>query len=59
LLDDRCAVLVEPDDVSALAAALVAAARLPRVAARAHATAHCSQDQMIEQYEDLYRELAA
>ena len=28
LLDDRCAVLVEPDDVEALAAALLAAARL-------------------------------
>jgi glycosyltransferase involved in cell wall biosynthesis len=59
LLGDQCAVLVEPDDVEALAAALLAAARLPRAAARAHAEAHCSQDQMIGQYEDLYREVAA
>lgn len=59
LLDDRCAVLVEPDNVEALSAALLAAARLPRAAARAHAVAHCSQDQMIGRYEDLYREVAA
>jgi glycosyltransferase involved in cell wall biosynthesis len=59
LLDDRCAVLVEPDDVEALSAALFAAARLPRAAARAHAAAYCSQDQMIGQYEELYYEVAA
>ena len=59
LLDEQCAVLVEPDDVEALAAGLLAAARLSRAAARAHAVAHCSQDRMIEQYEDLYREVAA
>jgi glycosyltransferase involved in cell wall biosynthesis len=51
-------VLVEPNDVEALAAGLLAAARLPRAAARAHAAARCSQDQMIEQYENLYREAA-
>jgi glycosyltransferase involved in cell wall biosynthesis len=59
LLDDRCAVLVEPDDVQALCAGLRAAARLSRAAARVHAAARCSQDQMIAQYEDLYREVAA
>jgi glycosyltransferase involved in cell wall biosynthesis len=59
LLDDRCAVLVEPDDVGALSAGLLTAARLPRAAARAHAAARCSQDQMIAQYEALYREVAA
>jgi glycosyltransferase involved in cell wall biosynthesis len=59
LLDDRCAVLTEPDDVPALSAGLLAAARLSRVAARAHAAAHCSQDQMIGHYEDLYDEVAA
>jgi glycosyltransferase involved in cell wall biosynthesis len=59
LLDDRCAVLVEPDDIQALCAGLPAAARLSRAAARAHAAARCSQDQMIAQYEDLYREVAA
>jgi glycosyltransferase involved in cell wall biosynthesis len=59
LLDDRCAVLVESDDVEALSAALFAAARLPRAAARAHAAAYCSQGQMIGQYEELYYEVAA
>jgi glycosyltransferase involved in cell wall biosynthesis len=59
LLDDQCAVLVEPDNVAALASGLLAAAELPRVAARAHAIAHCSQDQMTGQYEALYREVAA
>ena len=58
LLDEQCAVLVEPDDVEALAAGLLAAARLPRAAARAHAAARCSQDRMIEQYENLYLEAA-
>jgi glycosyltransferase involved in cell wall biosynthesis len=58
LLDEQCAVLVEPNDVEALAAGLLAAARLPRAAARAHAAACCSQDRMIEQYENLYREAA-
>ena len=50
--------LTEPDDVEALSAGLLAAARLPPTAARAHAVAHCSQDLMIEAYEDLYREVA-
>lgn len=59
LLDDRCAVLSRPDDIGALAAGLLAAARLSRAEARAHAVAHCSQDQMISQYEDLYHEVAA
>ena len=51
--------LVEPNDVEALAAGLRAAARLPRAAARAHAAARCSRARMIEQYESLYREAAA
>ena len=45
--------------VEALSAGLLAATRLSRAAARAHAVAHCSQDQMTGQYEDLYREVAA
>jgi glycosyltransferase involved in cell wall biosynthesis len=59
LLDARCAVLTTPDDAEALAAALPAAMRLSRAAARAHAVAHCSHDVMLSQYQDLYRELAA
>jgi glycosyltransferase involved in cell wall biosynthesis len=59
LLDEQCAVLVEPDDVQALAAALPQAARLPRAAARAHAAARCSLEAMITRYEALYRKVAA
>ena len=58
LLDARCAVLVKPDDVQALSDGLLIAARLSRAAARAHAAARCSQDQMIARYEALYREVA-
>jgi hypothetical protein len=49
---------VEPNDVEALAAGCCGGARLPRAAARAR-VARCSQDRMIEQYENLYREAAA
>lgn len=59
LLDGQSAVLVEPDDVDALAAALLHATRLSRDAARTHALAHCSQDLMIDRYESLYAELVA
>ncbi len=59
LLDEHCAVLVEPDDVNALAAAMHVAVRLSRDTARAHALAHCSQDVMIDRYESLYAELVA
>jgi glycosyltransferase involved in cell wall biosynthesis len=59
ILNDRCAVLTSPDDVRQLAQAIPAAAGLPRRHARAQAAAHCSQDQMIGAYQDLYRELAA
>ena len=59
LLDESCAVLVEPDNVSALASGLRLAAGLARADARLHAVAHCSEEQMVEQYEGLYRELAA
>jgi glycosyltransferase involved in cell wall biosynthesis len=59
ILDSHCAVLTRPDDVNHLADALPAAVRLSRDRARAHAAAHCSQDLMISQYQDLYRELAA
>jgi len=59
LLDERCAVLARPDDVAELAAGLRAAVRLPRSDARAHAVKHCAADRMIDQYESLYREVAA
>jgi glycosyltransferase involved in cell wall biosynthesis len=59
ILNGQCSVLTAPDDVRKLAQAIPAAARLPRGQARAHAQAHCSQDQMIDAYQALYRELAA
>jgi hypothetical protein len=47
---------VRPDDVDALARAMVEAAELDRGAARAHAVATCSVEAMIDGYESLYGE---
>ncbi len=58
LLTDRVSVLVRPDDVDALAAAMPRARALSRAAAHAYALRHCSQTAMIEEYERLYAELA-
>lgn len=58
LLDAGSSLLVAPGDVTALAAALPLAQRLSRSAAREHAVRHCSQDIMLQQYEQLYRRLA-
>jgi glycosyltransferase involved in cell wall biosynthesis len=55
LVDDRCARLVDGQDVRALAQALVQAVELDRDAARAHAVRHCSVEAMIDGYEALYR----
>jgi len=49
------AVLVAPDDVAALAAAIPKAARLSRLAARRRALSACSADAMINAYVELYR----
>jgi glycosyltransferase involved in cell wall biosynthesis len=54
----RAGVLTAPDDVPALAEAVVAAARLDRREVRAHAEVTCSADVMVERYLDLYAELA-
>lgn len=59
LLDEKSAILVQPDDVEALAAAMQVTVRLSRDAARAHALAECSQGVMIDRYESLYAELTA
>lgn len=59
LLDDTTGVLVEPGDVDALAAAIPRAARLDRAAARRHAERTCSVETMVDDYERLYRDLAA
>ncbi|MBE7190373.1 glycosyltransferase [Jatrophihabitans endophyticus] len=53
VVDDRCAALAEPDDVDSLAAAIDAAVRLDRRAARRRAERHCSVDTMVDRYEDL------
>ena len=54
LVDHGHARLVRPDDVDALARAMVEAAELDRGAARAHAVATCSVEAMIDGYENLY-----
>src|SRR5690606_3376529 len=54
LVDARHGRLVAPDDVVALARALVAAAELDRQAVRAHAVRTCSVESMIDGYESLY-----
>ncbi len=54
LVDARHARLVPPDDMPALAAALVQAMDLDRDACRAHAVATCSVELMIDGYERLY-----
>jgi glycosyltransferase involved in cell wall biosynthesis len=59
LLDDATGVLVAPDDVDALAAAIPRAARLDRAAVRRHAEDTCSVESMVDGYERLYEELAA
>lgn len=58
LVNEDVAILVAPDDVAALAAALPAARLLSRSRARKHAVEHCSHEAMIDGYERLYAELA-
>lgn len=53
-----CAVLVDTDDVAALAAAALQARGLSRTRARARAVSACSVEQMIDAYERLYAGLA-
>ncbi len=57
VVDDRCARLVVPDDVDALAAAVSEWPALSRQAARARAVRHCSAQRMIDEYECLYQAL--
>jgi glycosyltransferase involved in cell wall biosynthesis len=59
LLDDSTGVLVPPDDVNALAAAIPRAARLDRAAVRRYAERTCSVETMVDGYERVYQELAA
>nr|WP_296765699.1 glycosyltransferase [Rhodococcus sp. (in: high G+C Gram-positive bacteria)] len=57
ILDRRSGRLADPDSVEDLARALVEAAGLSRVDARARAAAVCSEVRMVEQYEGLYHNM--
>lgn len=57
ILDARSGVLVEGEDVPALAAAALRAAGLSRTDARNRAVRHCSVARMIAAYEQLYARL--
>jgi glycosyltransferase involved in cell wall biosynthesis len=59
VVNHRCAALVRPDDIRALADAISARRDLDRRAARERAERHCSVGHMIDQYEHLYAELAS
>lgn len=58
LLDESTAVLVRPDDVTALADALIRAQGLSRAACRRRAERHCSVSRMVDEYERLYLRVA-
>ncbi|MBF4457672.1 MULTISPECIES: glycosyltransferase [unclassified Pseudoclavibacter] len=53
IIDKRSGRLAARDDVPALAAALLEAARLPREGARERAVAFCSLERMVDEYEAL------
>lgn len=61
---DRCGLLVEPEDVDALAAALLLLLRGPKLtleygqAARQHVEQHYSFEQVMHRYIDLYADMA-
>jgi glycosyltransferase involved in cell wall biosynthesis len=57
VLDPECGVLVDADDVPALADAAVRAGSMSRSGARARAVGHCSLAHMIDAYESLYTRL--
>ncbi len=58
LLTPDCGVLAEPDNVSSLASAVLAASLLERSACRAYAEHYCCSRRMVDEYEALYRHLA-
>lgn len=57
LLNEKCGVLAEPDDIASLTAAAIAATQLSRSACRVHAEQYCDAERMVDQYEALYRNL--
>jgi hypothetical protein len=58
LLTPDCGVLAEPDNISSLASAVLAASLLERSACRAYAEHYCCSRRMVDEYEALYRHLA-
>jgi glycosyltransferase involved in cell wall biosynthesis len=57
ILGPRTGRLVPPGDVSAMAAAIPAATKLPRTDVHRHALAHCSADAMVTEYLKLYYDM--
>ncbi|GAB36131.1 glycosyltransferase family 4 protein [Gordonia otitidis] len=57
IVGTQAGILVAPDDVDELAKAAIDAQRFDRKAVRDHAERHCSEEVMIEKYQDLYAEL--
>jgi glycosyltransferase involved in cell wall biosynthesis len=59
LVDENTGCLAAADDVEALGRAIHSAVRLPRPEVRATAVARWGLDQMVDQYETLYRSMAS
>ena len=59
LVTPECSALAVPGSIDSMAEAVRRAVTLPRAAARARAEQHCSAELMVDQYVDLYRDLAA
>lgn len=59
VVDDTCAVLAAPDDVTGLADAILRAREIPAGAARRRAEAVADVDRMVRAYERLFQEVTA
>lgn len=59
LVPEDVGALAAPDDVDALAAAILRAEGCDRAVVRAHAERACSLDRMVDEYEALYADLTA
>jgi glycosyltransferase involved in cell wall biosynthesis len=59
ILSADSGILVDPDDVDALAVAARRAMSLSRDIARARAESHCAENEMVDGYLTLYRRLTS
>lgn len=59
ILDASCGVLCEPDDVTGLSRAALAATTLDRKDCRDRAVAWCDAERMVDAYEAIYRDMVA